>query len=757
MLQKRKGIQRKISAGLITVACVTLGTSLFLIFGTAHFVEEEHRQISDAVLRQSIQNIDATLEAVDRMTSEFMLDNDRINQFMMRDGLNGVEIYKMKQSLDRFYDSLVYRYGQSVSLYLHAPLTQRLYLDGAMYDFAGFANEGWRWSVLSLDNTDGWNYRDNMELYKGYQSFQKGSVFLNKRTYPLSSARSTGLVETLVGRDYLSAFLLESLPTEESQFYVFAQDGDVLLAVGEDWAAHAEETWAHLKGGRLFRLPSSPSYYAMSSSYTGWRYVVRIPKSGFISLYSPIGTLYALAVAVYCTAVSVYLVMLFLRPYRTIAQMVAQIRESMEDMEGPLQTDEFLYLRTGFLSLGQQVEGLKAQVESYRPAMCRQLIAELLQPGVVASYRDHCEKLLKAGMDFYEKGFCVAILHRPSQEEAPLDDLQVLKKLAPLRDELVRPLCANREDKAVVVLLTASQALTQAQARRYVDMYLQALEADPLCVGIGMVREDFAGIPVSYRAAQAALNRSLLLEGGVVEFHAAQYSGIVDASLLLVSKEIGAVLDVTKEEYPAHLPGLLAALFDKMGQLGFTKAMVYAVNGQLVFRGMELASKFDVHLDGLKAVYPLGTLHALDQARTTQEYIQIQSTVFQQLYTALEEKKAHAGSPKLAQRIVRYLNNHYTNADLSASVMVDEFSVTAEHISRVFKENMGVTLQAYLTGLRIGHAKRLLRENKGMSLAAVAEQVGYANQQTFTRAFKKETGVSPGAYRQGGEEERTDV
>ena len=57
------------------------------------------------------------------------------------------------------------------------------------------------------------------------------------------------------------------------------------------------------------------------------------------------------------------------------------------------------------------MEGLKAQVESYRPAMCRQLIAELLQPGLVASYRDHCEKLLKAGMDFYEKGFCVAILH----------------------------------------------------------------------------------------------------------------------------------------------------------------------------------------------------------------------------------------------------------------------------------------------------------------------------------------------------------
>lgn len=55
MLQKRKGIQRKISAGLITVACVTLGTSLFLIFGTAHFVEEEHRQISDAVLRRAFK------------------------------------------------------------------------------------------------------------------------------------------------------------------------------------------------------------------------------------------------------------------------------------------------------------------------------------------------------------------------------------------------------------------------------------------------------------------------------------------------------------------------------------------------------------------------------------------------------------------------------------------------------------------------------------------------------------------------------
>lgn len=98
--------------------------------------------------------------------------------------------------------------------------------------------------------------------------------------------------------------------------------------------------------------------------------------------------------------------------------------------------------------------------------------------------------------------------------------------------------------------------------------------------------------------------------------------------------------------------------------------------------------------------------------------------------------------------MVEYIDQAYTNPEFSASLLEQEFGVTAAHISRIFKECTGMTVQNYLTRLRINRAKELLTGVERLSLQQIAEHVGYGNLQTFMRAFKKEMGMSPGAYRQ---------
>ena len=65
-----------------------------------------------------------------------------------------------------------------------------------------------------------------------------------------------------------------------------------------------------------------------------------------------------------------------------------------------------------------------------------------------------------------------------------------------------------------------------------------------------------------------------------------------------------------------------------------------------------------------------------------------------------------------------------------------------------FKELLGETPMGYVTRCRMQMAHRLLRDG-GMSMADIAEQVGYASEAAFAKAFKRETGVSPGAARTG--------
>lgn len=70
-----------------------------------------------------------------------------------------------------------------------------------------------------------------------------------------------------------------------------------------------------------------------------------------------------------------------------------------------------------------------------------------------------------------------------------------------------------------------------------------------------------------------------------------------------------------------------------------------------------------------------------------------------------------------------------------------------------FTRLLGASPIAYLTDFRIAEARRLLRD-KRLSVAAVAEQLGYQSEAAFRRTFKRLEGVGPGQLRrEAGESE----
>jgi AraC-like DNA-binding protein len=72
--------------------------------------------------------------------------------------------------------------------------------------------------------------------------------------------------------------------------------------------------------------------------------------------------------------------------------------------------------------------------------------------------------------------------------------------------------------------------------------------------------------------------------------------------------------------------------------------------------------------------------------------------------------------------------------------------LSAGHFATVFQQSVGCSPHAWLRRERILSAQTLLHD-KSLSLHAVALQVGYANQSAFGVCFKKQTGVTPAAWR----------
>ena len=95
--------------------------------------------------------------------------------------------------------------------------------------------------------------------------------------------------------------------------------------------------------------------------------------------------------------------------------------------------------------------------------------------------------------------------------------------------------------------------------------------------------------------------------------------------------------------------------------------------------------------------------------------------------------------------ITRYLQEHLSE-ELSLSVLAEEFHLSAQYISQLFKSEIGVGFLTYLTSIRMEQAKKLLLSTS-LSIAELSEQSGYADYRVFTKVFKKSEGITPSQYR----------
>jgi len=85
--------------------------------------------------------------------------------------------------------------------------------------------------------------------------------------------------------------------------------------------------------------------------------------------------------------------------------------------------------------------------------------------------------------------------------------------------------------------------------------------------------------------------------------------------------------------------------------------------------------------------------------------------------------------------------------DLSLDALARQIGFSPYHFARLFRQTTGQSPHQFVLRQRIERAQRLLAEGS-MPLAHVAVESGFADQSHLTRAFKRQLGLTPRAYRQ---------
>jgi AraC-like DNA-binding protein len=93
-----------------------------------------------------------------------------------------------------------------------------------------------------------------------------------------------------------------------------------------------------------------------------------------------------------------------------------------------------------------------------------------------------------------------------------------------------------------------------------------------------------------------------------------------------------------------------------------------------------------------------------------------------------------------------YLMNAHPEESWSLSSLARKCAMSRSAFAEDFKQSVGRPPMAYLLNLRMDRACDLLSQNI-LEIKEISEQAGYGSQPAFSNAFKRWTGMAPGAYR----------
>ena len=105
---------------------------------------------------------------------------------------------------------------------------------------------------------------------------------------------------------------------------------------------------------------------------------------------------------------------------------------------------------------------------------------------------------------------------------------------------------------------------------------------------------------------------------------------------------------------------------------------------------------------------------------------------------------ANACASALCLRAKRMIDASYLRPT-SLAAIAHRLDVTAEHLSRQFKRDFGMSPSAYLHQVRVADAP--LKLARGEEIASIAGDVGYRDLSRFYKQFRKATQSSPAACR----------
>ena len=115
-------------------------------------------------------------------------------------------------------------------------------------------------------------------------------------------------------------------------------------------------------------------------------------------------------------------------------------------------------------------------------------------------------------------------------------------------------------------------------------------------------------------------------------------------------------------------------------------------------------------------------------------------------YEYEKKEETNLDSDTVTTIIHDYIDKHYST-NIKISQFADKYFFSKEYLTRQFKARYHCGIYEYVLQVRMERARDLLL-NPDIKIQDVAQRVGYADNNYFSKAFRTYYGISPTTFRQ---------
>ena len=475
-------------------------------------------------------------------------------------------------------------------------------------------------------------------------------------------------------------------------------------------------------------------WFSAPSRLKDWVYVGAVPRTTVLGGLGQIKVATAVMLAVSLVLGAALSFLVAARSYRPIDKILSLVRP-MKPTTGGARSDEFAVIEDCLTeSLDHEIRA-RHLLDTSRPLVAELLLTRLLR-GYLGGGDVPGAYLAENGIHFPYGRYAVIVAKLPPQGGASsAGDVQdVSTELA--AEHCSAYLLAPEVDE-VVVVVNFDTAVQVPERMESVKALLDRRGLRFRAVGCGRTCECLRDLHRSFDEALHALDyRMALGDGCVVTF---DETCLDDDWSLLPPLQEEQILRALR----AGDPERATALCRRYTDANLVGRRVPSDTIRLVFSGMARmgAQVLDEIGMGADLRTDVSRLRLLESIEEMEEFI---VALYAGVAREIEQRReGHDG--RLRTRVIEYIDENVASDQLSLKQVAAAFGVSVSYLSRFIKQATGTGYLRYVNERRMRIAEGRLRD--GHRIGEVARSLGFHNETTFRRQFKKYLGLTPMEYR----------